>query len=90
MNGKKFLSFLAIAAAVCLSVPHRVKAGGPAPTTTSGVRGTVHFEGKAPVPKPISMAADPVCAKQHASPVMAQEIIADSNGNLQNAIVFVA
>ena len=64
MKGKKCLSFLAIVVAVCVTVPHHVKAGGPAPTTTSNVRGKVHFEGKRPLAKPISMAADPVCAKQ--------------------------
>ena len=88
MNGKKFLSLLAIGVAISLSVPHPVKAGGAAPTTTSSVRGIVHFDGKVPAAKPISMAADPVCAKQHPSPVMAQEIMADSKGNLQNAILF--
>src|SRR6201987_100720 len=90
MNGKRGLSLLAIALAICLSAPHRVKAGGATPTTTSSVRGTVHFEGKLPVAKPISMAADPVCAKQHPSPLMAQEIMADSKGDLQNVVVFVA
>jgi len=90
MRGKKFFSMMAIALAICISVPHRVKAGGAAPTTTSSVRGTVHFEGKAPVGKPISMAADPVCAKQHPSPLVAQEVLADSKGNLQNVVVFVA
>src|SRR5215469_14521785 len=90
MKGKKFLSFLALGVAVCISVPHRVKAGGPAPTATSGVRGTVHFDGRVPAAKPISMAADPVCAKQHPSPLMAQDIMADAKGNLQNVIVFVS
>ena len=70
MNGKKFLSLLVVGLAIFVSVPHRVKAGGPAPTTTSSVRGKVHFEGKAPVAKPITMAADPVCAKQHATPLI--------------------
>jgi plastocyanin len=90
MKGKKFLSCLAIGVAVCISVPHRVKAGSPALTTTSSVRGKVHFEGKAPAAKPISMAADPVCAKQHSSPVMAQEVVTDDKGDLQNVIVFVS
>src|SRR5215831_3012260 len=90
MNGKRVLSFLAIGLAVCLSVPHRLKAGGPSPTTTSSVRGIVHFDGKIPAAKPISMAADPVCAKQHPSPLMVQDIMADSKGDLQNVVVFVA
>jgi len=91
MNGKRFLSFLAITLVLCISAPHGARAGGPAaPTTGATVHGVVRFDGKAPVPKPISMAADPVCAKQHTTPVMTQEIMADGKGDLQNAIVFVS
>ena len=68
-----------------------LRAGSPPPTTTGAtVRGTVHFEGKIPAPKAISMAADPVCAKQHPSPIMAQEVVTDSKGDLQNVVVFVS
>jgi plastocyanin len=91
MNGKRFLSIFALTVALCFSAPHGARAGGPAATTTGAtVRGVVHFEGKAPLAKPINMAADPVCAKQHSSPVTAQEIIADSKGDLENVIVFVS
>ena len=91
MNGKRFLSFLALTLALSISAPHGARAGGPAaPTTGATVRGVVRFDGKAPVAKTISMAADPVCAKQHATPVMSQEIMADSKGDLQNVIVFVS
>jgi len=81
------LVFLALAV---MSVSHAVRAAGPSPTTGASVRGTVRFEGKVPVARPINMAADPVCSKQHLSAVMAQEVVADSKGNLQNVIVFVA
>ena len=57
MKVRKVLSFAAIALAICVSVPHRVKAGGATPTTTSSVRGIVHFEGKVPAAKPISRSA---------------------------------
>ena len=90
MKGKKLLSLLVVGAAICLSVPHRVKAGSPAPTTTSGVRGKVQFQGKVPAAKPISMAADPVCAKQHTTPLVAQEVMTDDKGDLQNVVVFVS
>ena len=84
----------ALMAMICLTGPHAVKAGGPPPTpNTAGaaqLRGTVRFDGKMPQPKAISMAADPSCAKQHPSPALAQEILADSKGDLQNVIVFVA
>ena len=72
-----------------------VKAGDPtpSPSNTAGaatVRGVVKFEGKAPKPTPINMAADPTCAKQHPTPVLSQDVVTDPKGGLQNVIVFVA
>jgi len=87
-----FALFLALPVAVF--TPVAVSAGpaaDPAPTITGAtVNGVVHFEGKVPPAKPVSMAADPACAKEHPSPVLSQEIIADTKGDLQNVIVFVA
>jgi hypothetical protein len=69
-----------------------VKAGGPPPTasTTANLKGVVKFEGAVPKPRMISMAADPSCAKQHPSPVFAQEVVTDPKGDLQDVVVFVA
>jgi len=36
------------------------------------------------------MAADPSCAKQHSTPVLNQDVVADAKGALQNVVVFVA
>jgi plastocyanin len=36
------------------------------------------------------MQADPSCARQHAGPVLTPEVVADSKGGLQDAVVFVA
>src|ERR1700693_6067344 len=92
MHTKKLLSILILTLAICVSTPNAVKAGSPPPTTTGAatVKGIVKFEGTVPKPKPISMSADPSCAKQHPSPVFAQEVVTDSKGNLQNVIVFVS
>src|SRR5579862_25376 len=100
MHEKKLVSIFALALATCLSlaicvsVPRVAKASGaPSSTGTTGaanLKGTVKFEGTVPKPKVISMAADPSCAKQHSSPVFAQEVVTDSKGDLQNVIVFVA
>jgi len=91
MNSKKLVLIFALTLAVCISAPRAVRAGGASPTTTGAtVRGSVRFEGKAPAAKAISMAADPSCAKQHPSPAMAQEVMADAKGDLQNVIVFVS
>jgi len=43
-----------------------------------------------PKGKPVSMAADPSCAKLHTAPVLSQEIVADASGGLQNAIVVIS
>jgi plastocyanin len=91
MDSKKLASILALMLAVCISTPHAVRAGSPSPTSPAAtVRGNVRFEGKIPVAKAISMAADPECAKQHSTPVMAQEVLTDAKGDLQNVIVFVS
>jgi len=89
MRLKRLFSIVVLSVAICVSVPHAVKAGGN-PTTGATVRGVVHFDGKVPAAKPVSMAADPVCAKQHASPIVSQDIMADPKGDLENVVVFVS
>lgn len=90
MKARLFSAF-ALSLSICFLASQGAKAGGPTPTATgASVHGIVHFDGKVPAAKPISMAADPVCAKQHASPVTMQEIMADSKGGLQNVVVFVS
>jgi plastocyanin len=86
-----FRSALIFILAICLAGSSSVKAGGPT-TTTAGatVRGVVKFEGTVPKAKPISMAADPSCAKQHPGAVLSQEVMTDGKGDLQNVIVFVS
>lgn len=91
MKPTKFVLILTLAMAAAISAPRQVRAGSPPPTVTGAtVRGSVHFTGKVPTAKAISMAADPVCAKQHSSPMMAQEVMADANGDLENVVVFVS
>lgn len=96
MNGmiksKLTLSF-ALTLAVCSLNKQPANAAGPLSDTAGGaasVKGTVKFQGTVPSPKAINMASDPSCAKQHATPVFAQEIMTDSKGHLQNVIVFVS
>jgi len=100
MHERKLHSLFALSLSICFSlaicvlVTRVAKAGGAPPnngaTGAANLKGTVRFEGVVPKPKLISMAADPGCAKQHSSPVFAQEVMTDSNGDLQNVIVFVA
>ena len=91
MKAINLISIFALALTISVSTSHTVKAGGPSPTTTTAsLKGTVRFEGKLPQPKPISMAADPSCARQHLSPMFAQQVMTDSKGDLQDVVVFVA
>jgi plastocyanin len=94
MKPKILLSILILTVTICISSRQAVKAGGPSSPPRSGgaalIRGVVKFAGTVPAPKPIIMAADPSCAKQHSSPTFAQEVMTDSKGDLQNVIVYVS
>src|SRR5258708_22224226 len=94
MRTKKLVSISALILTIGISTPYAVKAGSPPPSTSAtgaaSVKGVVKFEGTVPKPKQISMSADPSCAKQHPSPVFAQEVMTDSKGDLQDVVVFVA
>jgi len=90
----KFKTLLPLFLLVLICTWHQpvILAGSPATdsASTATVSGVVKFEGKAPAAAPISMAADPTCAKQHSAPVLSQDVVTDGKGGLQNAIVFVA
>ena len=56
----------------------------------SSITGTVTFDGKAPNLRPLSMDADPACAKKHSKPV-ANEMLVLGNGNsMGNIMVWVS
>jgi len=59
-----------------------VAAGGRAGTVT----GTVVYEGKAPVLKPVSVAAEPMCAKKHAT-VPNEVLVLGSGNTMANVLV---
>jgi len=93
MKLKNFLLVIALTFTICISSRQLVKAASRAAAgSASGaaIKGVVKFEGIPPKTKPLSMAADPSCAKQHSGSVPAMEVVADSKGDLQNVLVFVA
>jgi carboxypeptidase family protein len=93
MREKKLVSLFALTLAICVSSSKANGGGAPPDTGAVGggdLKGTARFEGAVAKPKLISMSADPSCAKQHSSPVFAQEEMTDSKGDLQNVIVFVS
>ena len=53
------------------------------------VNGKISFSGTAPKPSKIMMNADPVCVKQHKTPVVGEEVVVNKNGTLKNVLVYV-
>src|ERR1700722_17754940 len=93
MKRRYLFPVLIVMLTIVISSRQTVMAGSgsvPVSPGTALIRGTVKFTGAVPPAKPISMLADPSCSKQHAAPVLAREIIADSKGGLQNVVVFIA
>jgi plastocyanin len=56
----------------------------------SSITGTVTFDGKAPALKPLTMDADPVCAKKHSGPVANEMLVLGSGSTMGNVIVWVS
>src|SRR5918997_738140 len=68
-------------------------AGGGWPGVTlsaSSLTGTVTFDGKAPNLKPLSMDADPACAKKHPKPVPGEMLVLGNGNSMGNVIVYVS
>jgi len=93
MKRKNLSVVFILTVAFCLVALQGVQAGGPSVASSNGmasIKGTVRIQGTVPKPKPINMSADPSCAKQHSGPVLSEDIVADSKGDLENVIVFVS
>ena len=57
----------------------------------STVTGTITFDGKPPVLRPIAMNAEPVCDKKHAGhPVMPEMLVLGTGQTMGNVLVFVS
>jgi hypothetical protein len=84
--------FVLIALIICSFTFQMLKAQPPSTGSTgaSGIRGTVKIEGIVPKAKPISMAADPSCAKQHSGVIPTLEVVTDTKGGLENVLIFIS
>ncbi len=56
----------------------------------STVNGTVTFDGKPPALKPLTMDADPACAKKHTAPVPAETLVLGNGNTMANIMVWVS
>ena len=56
----------------------------------SSITGTITFTGKAPTLKPLSMDADPACAKKHSAPVANEMLVLGSGNTMGNIMVYVS
>ncbi|HTR22007.1 MAG TPA: carboxypeptidase regulatory-like domain-containing protein [Gemmatimonadales bacterium] len=60
------------------------------PPAAGTVSGTVTYTGTPPKMKPIDMAKEPSCAKQHATPVMTENVVTGPNNALGWVVVYVS
>jgi plastocyanin len=56
----------------------------------SSITGTITFDGKAPALKPLTMDADPVCAKKHSGPVPSEMLVLGTGNTMGNVMVWVS
>src|SRR5437868_4816142 len=54
------------------------------------ITGTVTFDGKAPVLRPIAMDAEPVCAKKHTGPAPNEALVLGPGNTMGNIMVWVS
>jgi plastocyanin len=93
MKIHRFIPLVALALIIGLTGPYAVKAGPPPSPSVTGaavLKGTVRLQGAVAKPKPISMAADPNCAKLHSSPAFNEEVVSDAKSDLENVVIFVS
>ena len=74
---------------VLAEAPAAVAAAPAAAAGTASIKGSVKFEGTAPAAEKVKMDADPVCKQQHATPVMSEAVVVNSNPTLKNVFVYV-
>lgn len=96
MIGAAGLVTFALCGCASSSAPNSVEVSAKAaptktidPATAGSISGRVTLAGKPPELRAIDMSAEPACAKEYPSPVMAPTVVADADGNLANAVVYI-
>jgi plastocyanin len=65
-------------------------AGPPTPPANGTITGKVTYTGTPPKMKPIDMAKEPSCAKQHATPVMTENVATGPENALEFVVVYIS
>jgi hypothetical protein len=85
-------NFPILAIALLVSSAATMKAGRfTALSAANGnVEGVITFTGTPPKMRPIDMAKEPSCAKQHTTPVMTEAVTTDEGNTLKDVVVYVS
>lgn len=79
---------LALSAATLLSGQNSIFAMPPA--GSGAITGKVTYTGTPPKMKPINMAKEPSCAKQHPTPILEQNVVTGPGNTLQWVVVYIS
>jgi plastocyanin len=82
MMMRGFAAIILGAVALAPSAPRAILAGS--------VTGTITYTGTPPRMRPIDMAKEPSCAKQHATPIETETVVTGPNNALQYVVVYVS
>src|ERR1700729_3870210 len=80
--------FLTLSVAVVLCFGMLVFANPPA--GSGSISGKITYTGTPPKMKPIDMSKEPTCAKQHATPVMTENVTTGPDSSLQSVVVYIS
>jgi plastocyanin len=58
-----------------------------APALAGAIEGTIRYEGKVPKLRPISMDADPGCAKKHSTPMQSEMLVLGDGNTMGNIFI---
>lgn len=67
-----------------------IGAAAPHERAAGAISGTVTFTGTPPKMHPIDMAKEPSCEKQHATPVLTENVVTGPGNTVQNVVVYIS
>jgi len=76
--------------ALVLLTSSAMGAAAPHERVDGSISGTVTFTGTPPKMRPIDMAKEPSCEKQHPTPVMTETVVTGPGNTLENVVVYVS